>query len=149
MLYSRSAQYAIRALAVLAGEPPGEFVPIQELARSAGVPLPFLAKIMQTLARGRLVISRKGPGGGVALARPARNVTLAEIVCAVDGDDPVRECVLGLPRCSDRSPCPVHDVWKEVRATLRRSMHERSLADIGPGKAPARIRTRRARKRRT
>lgn len=145
MLYSRSAQYAIRALAVLAGASRGAFIPIQDLAHSAGVPLPFLAKIMQVLARSRLVVSQKGPGGGVALARPPAGVTLEAIVRAIDGDDAVSECVLGLPRCSDRSPCPVHDVWKDVRATLRRRMHDRSLADISSGELPARAR--RSRKR--
>jgi Rrf2 family protein len=110
VLYSRSAQYAIRALAVLAAEPPGQFVAIKQLSRIAGVPLPFLAKTMQALTRSGILCSRQGPGGGIALARSAGEVTLDDIVRVIDGDDPARGCVLGLARCSDRSPCPVHDV---------------------------------------
>lgn len=143
MLYTRSAQYAIRALALLASEPRDNYVPIRDVARSARVPLPFLAKIMQVLARSGLVDSRRGPGGGVRLARAPHAVTLEEIVVAVDGEDSVRECVLGLPHCADTNPCPVHEVWKQVRPTLRRQLHDRSLADIGPGKAPKRLRSRR------
>jgi Rrf2 family protein len=140
MLYSRSAQYAIRALALMANESWDACVSIQEIARSARVPLPFLAKIMQTLAKCGIVVSQKGPGGGVALARPPQAVTLEEIVIAIDGDGIMRGCVLGLARCSDRNPCPVHEVWKDVGVTLQRRLHDRTLADIAPGKIPMRRR---------
>jgi Rrf2 family protein len=110
MLYSRSVQYAIRALALLANQPSQQFVPIPDIARAARVPLPFLAKIVQNLAHKGLVTSRKGPGGGIALARPPAAMTLAEIQRAVEGEDRVGRCVLGLPRCSDHNPCPMHDV---------------------------------------
>lgn len=136
MLYSRATQHAIRALTHLVTIPAGTYVAVRDVASTTRVPLPYLAKIMQSLARGGLVASRKGPGGGVALRRGAAQITLAQIVDAVDGDGAFTGCLLGLPRCSDASPCAVHEVWKTLRETLRQELHELTLAEIAP--APSR-----------
>ena len=150
MIYSRSTQYAIRAMARLAALPAGTFVPVRDLAHDAQVPLAFLAKIMQTLTRRGLLASQKGPGGGIALSRAAAAITLEDIVVAVDGQELVSTCILGLQRCSDASPCVVHEEWKRLRNELQRSLHERTLADIVPaGPATRRRKSARTARRRT
>jgi Rrf2 family protein len=143
MLYSRSAQYAIRAMAHLATLPPGNYRRVRDVARDTRVPEPFLAKIMQMLARHGLVRSQKGRGGGVALARSPRRVTVDDIVHAVDGQDPGEECLLGLAHCSDAAPCIVHAVWKSLRAELDRTLHERTLADVVEHSVQRRVHKRR------
>ncbi|MFQ5601122.1 MAG: RrF2 family transcriptional regulator [Candidatus Krumholzibacteriia bacterium] len=130
MVYSKSTQYAIRAMAQLAIAAPGEYVRTRDVARSSGVPLPFLSKITQELARHGLVQSLRGRGGGICLTRPPREITLADIVMAVDGEDVTGSCILGLPKCGDESPCPVHEEWKKLRAHFRKTLHERTLADL-------------------
>lgn len=130
MVYSRSTQYAIRAMAHLATSAVGEFVRTEDIARSTGIPLPFLSKITQALARRGLVDSMRGRGGGVSLVRPPREITLEDIVLAVDGLNITDACVLGLASCSDDTPCPVHHVWKGLREQIRQSLHERTLEDL-------------------
>jgi len=132
MIYSRAAQHAIRALTYLATIPAGIHVPVREIAGAAGVPLPFLSKIMQSLTRRGLITSQKGPGGGVALGRRASQITLEEIVIAIDGSEFTTGCVLGLPKCGDESPCPAHDAWKVLRETLRRQLHRLTLGELAP-----------------
>ena len=130
MLYSRSSQYAIRALSHLAVVPVHTYVPVRTLARDAQVPMPFLAKIMQQLARRRLVSSHKGPNGGVALSRQASEISLEHVILAIDGLEMSRDCILGLTRCDENTPCAIHDVWKALRAQLCEALHERTLADV-------------------
>src|SRR5690606_2604659 len=85
MIYSRSAEYAIRAFVHLAGAEDGRMVMARQIAEETGIPLHFLAKILQELARRGHLRSSKGSTGGFALLRPAGETTMLEVVEAVDG----------------------------------------------------------------
>jgi Rrf2 family protein len=97
MLYSSAAEYAIRALTQLAlneiefGQPKPS--PVKELAEREGIPQHFLGKVFQTLVRAGILSSMRGPHGGFALARPASQITLYEIVQAIDGTAALDRCV--------------------------------------------------------
>ena len=71
----------------------------------------------------------RGPHGGIALARPASQIRLEEIVLAVDGPAVFRECVLGLPGCGDRKPCPLHEQWAPAREKVHRMFANATLGD--------------------
>jgi Rrf2 family transcriptional regulator, iron-sulfur cluster assembly transcription factor len=120
MLLSRSCEYGLRAALYLAGRRDRSFVPIRTISDSLGTPYPFLAKIAQALIGAGLLTSVRGPNGGVALARPASEITLQDVVLALDGPAVFTECVLGLPGCGDRQPCPLHAEWATARERLRR-----------------------------
>ena len=92
--------------------------------------MPFLWKVLQVLARRKLVRSFKGARGGYELARPARQITLLAMVTATDGDALIRNCVLGLPQCNEEQPCPLHETWKGVRAEVTRMLEQTTLADL-------------------
>jgi Rrf2 family protein len=113
----------------VAAAEPGAFIAVREISAALGIPYPFLAKIVQTLTGAGLFRSMRGPTGGVTLARPARRITLKDIVLAVDGPAVFRACVLGLPGCGDRKPCPLHDAWAPARARIERMFAEATLAD--------------------
>lgn len=130
MLYSRPCEYAIRAVAYLARQPQSRLVPVSEIARAEGITLPFLSRILYQLARAGLLHSRKGPGGGFQLARPAREIRLRDIVALVDGLDDLQRCAVGLARCSDEVPCPIHDMWKELRRRISRYLEAVTLAEM-------------------
>jgi Rrf2 family protein len=130
MIYSRSTQYAIRAMAFLATTESGEYVRARDIACSTGVPLPFLFKITQALARSGLVQTMRGRCGGICLTRPARRITLEEIVVSVHGDDFSDKCLLGLPHCNDAVPCPVHHAWKDLRMKMSSALNNRTLEDL-------------------
>jgi Rrf2 family protein len=88
MKLSYAADYALRALAHLARQPPGRAVPSHAVAAAVGAPAAFLSKVLERLEVARVLRTRKGPRGGYRLARPAGDITLLEVVEAVDG--PVR-----------------------------------------------------------
>jgi Rrf2 family protein len=99
----------------LALKPEGERTSIKELTRKINIPYHFLAKILQDLTYKGLLISQKGPTGGFALAKPAKDITLFQIVEAIDGTDVTSKCVLGFPECSGKNPCAVHEKWTGLR----------------------------------
>jgi Rrf2 family transcriptional regulator, iron-sulfur cluster assembly transcription factor len=130
MLFSRSGEYAIRAMTFLALLPPGRLAGAREIAEAEKIPMAFLWKILQTLARRRLIRSFKGVRGGYELAHPPDKVTLNMIVEATDSTVKVESCVLGLPSCSDANACPLHDTWKDVRNRMIDMLHHNTLADL-------------------
>lgn len=118
MIYSKPCEYAIRAIAHLANVPPKGSTGGREIARQERIPEAVLGKVLQELVRKGLLKSRRGPGGGFRLARRPELITLRDVVAAIDGLDQFLECAVGLERCSDDSPCPLHDTWKHIRAQM-------------------------------
>lgn len=130
MLFSRSAEYAVRAMTFLATREPGKLAGAREISEAENIPMPFLWKILQMLTKRRLVRSFKGIHGGYELARDAGRIPLIEIVNVTDGREFRESCVLGLPRCDNQNPCPLHEQWKGIRAGVTRMLDETSLADL-------------------
>jgi Rrf2 family iron-sulfur cluster assembly transcriptional regulator len=129
-MFSRSTEYAIRAMVYLACQPSGKLTGGRDIARAEEIPAPFLWKILHHLARQKLIRSFKGVRGGYELARPASDITVEDIIQATDGGDVFSACVLGLPECSEENPCPLHDAWKEVRGHLTEMVERITLADL-------------------
>jgi Rrf2 family protein len=90
----------------------------------------FLTKILQQLTAAELMESHKGPKGGVRLTRSGSEVSLFEIVEAIDGNDLFTECALGLPGCGTEKPCPLHDKWAETRDSIRNMLESTSLSEL-------------------
>jgi Rrf2 family iron-sulfur cluster assembly transcriptional regulator len=130
MIHSKPCEYAIRALSYLARFPPGQATQGKEIAKAEGLPAPVLGKVLQELVRKGLLESRRGPGGGFRLARRPQLITLRDVVAAVDGLDQFLECAVGLERCSDESPCPLHDTWKGLRTQVMKYLEAATLADM-------------------
>ena len=101
MIYSTTCSYAIRAMARLASIRPDGYVRIQEICEGTDLPTYFVAKIFRDLVREALLVSAKGRGGGVALAKPKNEIRLYDIVAAVDGAQQYQQCVVGLAKCDD------------------------------------------------
>ncbi len=108
----------------------GKLSSIREISRSADVPMPYLAKIINQLSRKRLVRAKRGPSGGVMLGKPASVVTIGDIVDAMDASLVGKECILGLSKCTDEAPCPVHEDWKGFRQILNQSLHQKTVRDL-------------------
>ena len=129
MIYSRSAEYAIRALVVLGSLPSGESARVKNVAAEAGIPEHFLAKILQDLARNGFLKSNKGPRGGFRLALPAAEIPLLKVVESVDGVGRCERCIAGNEACDDRVLCGLHDAWMPVRAHIIEWLTGTSIAD--------------------
>jgi Rrf2 family transcriptional regulator, iron-sulfur cluster assembly transcription factor len=130
MLFSKSAEYGIRAMVFLAMQKGGKLSGAREISQAENVPMPYLWKILRLLTQRKLVRSFKGIRGGYELARPADVLNLSDVVMATDGTDVRESCALGLPECDNRNPCPLHDRWKDVRAGMTEMLDDTSLADL-------------------
>jgi Rrf2 family protein len=130
MLLSRTAEYAIRAMTFLARQRAGKLCGARAIAQAEHIPMPFLWKILHVLTRRRLIRSFKGIRGGYELAMPSDQITLHDVILATDGRDSSSGCVLGLAKCGEENPCPLHETWKSIRAQVNAMLEQRTLADL-------------------
>ena len=130
MIHSSACEYAIRAMTYVANFEPGTRLLARDISAHEHIPGPFLGKIFQTLVRAGLLKSSKGPGGGFALAKAPDAISLYDIYRAVDGDTYLDACAVGLSRCSDEMPCPLHERWKPIRERIRNYLESTSLASM-------------------
>ena len=89
---------------------------ISTIAKSYDIPSQFLSKIVQTLVKYHLIITKRWRNGGILLGRDPKKIFLHEIVYAIDGPpQKVEKCVIGLDLSSDDAPCPLHHTWKPIK----------------------------------
>lgn len=130
-MFSKACEYAIRAaLYISIKSVEGSKLGIKEIAKEIDSPEPFTAKILQTLSREKIISSIKGPNGGFYMDPKAKPVSLNAIVIAIDGDDVLHTCALGLKVCSDAFPCPIHNDVKKYKERLKKVMKEKTLQDL-------------------
>lgn len=127
MLLSKSCIYAIRASIYLAVNRRRTLIPIKEVADTLSISFHFLTKILQILKQENIIDSVKGPNGGVGLLRQPHEISLYDIIIAVDGDAIFEKCILGLPGCSDDNPCPMHHIWRHSKADLTHNIQNETL----------------------
>jgi len=133
MLLSKTCVNAIRAtieIAANVAQSDRKYVPVKEIAVAIDVSRHFLGKIAQILVDAGILVSYRGPNGGVGLAVPASNLTLMDIIEATDGHAILEKCLLGLPECNGKNPCPLHKTWEKSRARLIRELEKDSIASI-------------------
>lgn len=131
MLLSKRCIYALRAALYLAlAKTDGEYISIQKIASELNISFHFLTKILQDLQRKNLVISFRGPRGGVALARPDTEITSMDIIRAINGEDVFAQCIMGLPGCGTEAPCPMHEDWAKSRKAIETVFNNISLATL-------------------
>lgn len=129
-MMSKRCTYGIQSLVYLSREGRDRFVPVHEISEALSIPGSFLSKILAELASQHVVDSRKGPQGGVMLHADPEQLTLHDVVVAIDGPGLFEACVLGMPGCSQEAPCPLHAHWNETRACLRRGFAQLSIARL-------------------
>ena len=136
LILSQTAVYALRAALCLASNEASGPVRVDDIAERLDVPRNYLSKILHVLARAGVMTSSRGPGGGFKLAKPARDLSLAEVVTHFDQlvDEPT--CLLGRPECSDRDPCAAHEQWKSVSRSVNAFFRETSIADLSRSGVP-------------
>ena len=130
MICSASCEYAIRGLVQMARQPAGRKLSVENLVAKEQMPKYFLAKIFQRLAQHHILESRKGPGGGFALARSADQITLQDVVEAMEGAARAEQCVVGINKCDPEQPCPMHDDWQLLRTRVEDYLRQTTIAEI-------------------
>jgi Rrf2 family protein len=130
VIFSSATEYAIRGVSELAARSSDTTIMLDDLVKGTDLPRDFVAKIFQKLVRAGVLRSAKGRGGGFALARPGHEITLLQIVEAVEGPQLMDRCVIGLEKCTDQMPCSQHDLYKPIRQRLKDYLNTTTLADM-------------------
>lgn len=127
-MFSRTAKYAIMALTELAAG--DRSLKIRELAQAAGIPQPFLAKLIPPLVQAGIITSTRGKRGGLAFAHPPEEISLAETIREVEGDRLMLDCPFSLTPCGGQEDCPLAPLWDPVRQKIVAFLEATSLAQV-------------------
>lgn len=139
MKLTRESAYALRGLALLARRPANESVTLAAIARSQRLPPSFLAKAFQKLSRHGMVVALRGAGHGYVLARPPAEISIRDVLEAIEGDDLFRRCVFLSTQCSDQHPCPLHQHLSHAVGELKTAVERLSVADLADRGATTRL----------
>ncbi len=131
---SRLTDYAVVALVRLGRSDCVETTP--GIAASIGVPEPTVAKVLKALTNSGLVVSHRGAHGGYRLARPLREIPVADVIVAIDGPIALTSCVDGAMGCESQSLCPVAGRWDPVNDAIREALSAITLADMEEAAIP-------------
>jgi len=118
MEISRRTDYGVRVIIDLAALPTNGRASTQEIADRQNIPAPFLAKIISQLSISGLVDTFRGSSGGVRLARPASEISLLEVIEALEGPVRLNRCLIEPSACPRDEDCPVHPIWAQAQADL-------------------------------
>jgi Rrf2 family transcriptional regulator, iron-sulfur cluster assembly transcription factor len=129
---TRGGEYAVRAMAYLARLPEGHVAALHEIGRAQDIPESFLAKILQSLVHAGLAVSQRGARGGFALARPAAEITMRDVIEAVDGPIALNQCVAAPEDCPRNHDCEVHKVWMRAQDELMGVLGTVTLQSLAP-----------------
>jgi Rrf2 family protein len=138
MMFSTKAEYGVRVMVELARRVGDDPVPLAEIAAHDGLPLAYLEHLVARLRKAGLVDSRRGSRGGYMLARPAGEITMAEVVEALEGSIAPIECISeaadGSIVCAREASadhvCPTKLLWTRVRLSIVSTLRETTLADL-------------------
>lgn len=131
-MLSNTSKYALRAIIYLAIHASKEKkIGIKKISGELDIPTPFLGKILQSLAKQKLLLSTKGPNGGFSLAKDADKITLYDIVTKIDGEEIFTNCLISMRPCSsEHKYCPIHDNYSKVRKDFMAFFKEETLHSI-------------------
>jgi Rrf2 family protein len=150
-LFSKSAEYTLRALTRVAETGFEQPFNAATLCSEINIPLPFARKGFQHLVRAEILRATRGPGGGYCLKRPAESITLYDVIVAMDGAEAFNTCPLGVetacppgtassvacatckashPACGIESVCPIHETWQIMRRLVIDKFKHCTLRDI-------------------
>jgi Rrf2 family transcriptional regulator, iron-sulfur cluster assembly transcription factor len=134
-MLSNSCRYGIRAVVYIASQPRNNgMTGIKQVSKDLGLPTPFLAKILQQLAKRKILSSSKGPHGGFSLLKDPRRITLLDIIKTIDGDEIFTDCVIhnGDCSCSDASKdqCTLHDDYTILRGHIIKLFGGKTIQEL-------------------
>jgi Rrf2 family protein len=129
-MVSHTGEYALRAVLYLAGHDGVAPASVSRIAAALRVPEKYLGRVLNTLARAGTLRSNRGVHGGFRLARPAAQITLAEVVAPFDAVGEPMQCLLRGERCGAGDVCDAHALWHDVSSRVRGFFHGTTIADL-------------------
>ena len=135
MQLTRQADYGVQMMMMIARSEAEGVVTVGAMSEARGLPRAFLAKIARQLCQAGLLRSSRGAGGGLRLARPAEEITLRQIVEALEGPILLNWCLLRPGACAHEQTCPVHGVWQRAQADLVNHLDAAKLSEMATQQA--------------
>ena len=134
-MLSNTCKYGLRAIVYIAGKSNnGVKIGIKQISKDLDLPMPFLAKILQSLAKQKILLSSKGPNGGFSLSRPPRDIFLIEVVKAIDGEDVFSRCVMHNDNCKSidegKVACALHGDYVKQRKRIEKLFESKSVYSL-------------------
>jgi Rrf2 family protein len=134
-MLSSSCKYGIRAVAYIASKSKSNVkIGIKQISEDLNLPTPFLAKILQLLAKQKILSSSKGPHGGFSLLKDPKNITLLDIIVTIDGHDLLDNCIIHNTTCScvgeEGLVCPLHDEYSRMRENMVKLFSKKTIYSI-------------------
>jgi Rrf2 family protein len=134
-MLSSSCKYGIRAVTYIASKSKDNVkVGIKQISEDLHLPTPFLAKILQLLAKQKILSSSKGPHGGFSLLRDPKEITLLDIITTIDGKDLFEYCVIHNTTCScvgdEKLICPIHEEYSKIRTNLMKLFSRKTISSL-------------------
>ncbi|MFO0931496.1 MAG: SUF system Fe-S cluster assembly regulator [Planctomycetota bacterium] len=128
---TRLADYGILLMSYLATDRRGQVHTARDVSGATGVPLPTVSKILKALARAGLLASHRGVGGGFALAREGKSITVADVVTALEGPIALTACLSpDRESCTVENSCPVRPNWERLNDAVRTALQSISVAEM-------------------
>jgi Rrf2 family protein len=127
---SQTAEYALRAMTLIAAAPEGRATTAIEIAEQADIPAHYVSKVLRRLVQADLLSSQKGHRGGFCLTRPAAKIRFADVLSAIDQELSKNRCAFGWGTCNLRAPCPLHPAWKRLNEAFANWAATTTLADV-------------------
>ena len=125
-----SGEYAIRAMLHLSGEDTKKNVQIQDISKKWEIPESFLRKIVPLLAKAGLIMTVRGSGGGIKLAKSSEKITALNVIEAVEGKIFLNKCLFSDDICDRSDWCSMHEVWEEAQDSLKTVLGNKSIAQL-------------------
>jgi Rrf2 family iron-sulfur cluster assembly transcriptional regulator len=131
MQITRAGEYGVLGLMCLARRPVGAVVMIDEVSREEHIPKSFAAKIFQSLAKGGLVKSNRGTGGGFTLLKPAKEITVLEVIEAIEGKIAFQRCLSeDEPKCEHHGGCALCGLFEQAQDQVKDVFSRTTLTDL-------------------
>lgn len=134
---SKKVEYALIALLHMAGKPPSDLATAKEMAEQFSIPGELLGKVLQSLARAKLISSTQGSRGGYHLQRPVERITLGDVIEAVEGPVVLACCQEDPSHCGQFHACTIKEPVHQIHGQLVRFVHGISLGAFRPVASPA------------
>ncbi|MCB0536095.1 MAG: Rrf2 family transcriptional regulator [Bacteroidetes bacterium] len=131
-MFSKACEYGIRAAIYIAQQSlVDRKVSLKDIAKAIESPTAYTSKILQKLSKNSIIKSDKGPTGGFSMDKTElEKVKLCSIVYAIDGDAVYTGCGLGLKKCNENKPCPVHNQFKLIREELKKMLETTTVKTL-------------------
>ncbi len=135
MQLTREGDYGIRSVLYLARQPFKKVSYVNEISEEYKIPRSFLAKILQKLVKAKIVRSYRGVKGGFSLARQARDISMLDVLEAIEGKLHLNICIADKKKCVFSKHCPCHSVWITAQAKVVEVLKKSNFEDLARQKA--------------